>query len=107
MNQEFVSLDEKENSIVFGSVIELGGLYRSRFSDHLLIEHEHEYEVIKNRLERSGELLITDIPLVLETLYLLINEMSDGDFIALYDNVTKDDVKVLYDKLEGIYKEDK
>lgn len=102
---KFIVLNKQENYLAFGSIVELGGLYRSRFSDHLLNEHEKEYKVIEEELEKNNKLLIKNIPLVLDTLYLLINEMSDGDFIALYDDVTKDDVRVLCNKLEKIYSE--
>ena len=101
-SRQLVHLNKDESYIASKSIIELGGLYRSRFSDHLREMHKEDYDRIKAEIDKSDCLQKSDILIVLETLYLLIHEMSDGDFLALYDDVTKDDVKALYGKLEKI-----
>jgi hypothetical protein len=100
---QLINLDNDESYIAGKSINELDGPYHSRFSAHLRNMHGKDYERIWNEIHKNNRLNINDVSLVLETLYLLIYEMSDGDFLALYDDVTKEDVKALYKKLEKIH----
>jgi hypothetical protein len=60
------------------------------------------YQKIEERFNKESDykLLFNDIPLVLNALDLLYYE--NRDFEALYDGITKEDVKALHNKLKSL-----
>lgn len=102
-NDSKVLLNKQERGWIFASIVELGGLYNSRFAKHLLKTHVVSYNKLEKEILEYSQLEIKDIPFILDTLDLLINEMSDWDFGAIYPGESKREVKALYDKLEIIY----
>lgn len=87
---DYIELDKKECYIASVSIIEVGGPYHenSLLYEHLSKFHQNQYDAILNDLERESRVLLSNVPLVIETLNLSKN-VDDQDFSAIYRNDIK------------------
>lgn len=87
--------------IIGKSLIDAWG-YPYRSSVKFLVDRE-KYKKIEEGFGHAGnKLQIQDLVLVINALELVYYE--NGDFEALYDNISKEDVRVLYEKLKTFSK---
>ncbi|PIT90564.1 MAG: hypothetical protein COU22_01440 [Candidatus Komeilibacteria bacterium CG10_big_fil_rev_8_21_14_0_10_41_13] len=98
-----IKLNKQERYIIGKSLIDSWGYPYKPKKIKFEFDFE-EYKRIDEKLDQNNhELEINDLPVILNSLEMLYYE--NGDLEALYNNVTKNDVKILHDKLEKIYKE--
>lgn len=99
-NNFIVGFSEDEVYIIGKSLIDAWGYPYRTVNINFLVDRG-EYKKIDERFGRAdNKLQAGDLLPVINALELLYYE--NGDFEALYDNVTKKDVKTLYEKLKTI-----
>jgi|GEM_PF-5065824 len=104
-NLEGVPLDNTEKYIISKSLNDSWGYPYKPKSIEFKFDRD-KYHKVSLKLDNSGFAIeYDDIRVILNSLDMLYYE--NGDFESLYDGVTKDDVKVLYAKLEKFNKDHK
>jgi hypothetical protein len=99
-NNFIVGFSRDEVYIIGKSLIDAWGYPYRPVNIKFLVDRE-EYKKIDERFSSADNKLQTsDLSPVINALELLYHE--NGDFEALYDNVTKEDVGLLHKKLETI-----
>jgi hypothetical protein len=88
---------------IFGSLTEASGYPYQPKKINFLYDRE-KYKSLCDSIWLSKESIsIKNVPIIINALELLYYE--NGDFYALYDNVTLDDVKKVLDDLKQLYEE--
>ena len=99
-NKQLKGFSKNEEYIIGKSLIDAWG-YPYRITTIKMLGNRDEYKIVDDRFTQSNYILeLVDIEIVINALELLY--FDNGDFDALYDGVTKDDVKTLYKKLKQI-----
>ena len=89
-----------ETYIIGKSLIDAWG-YPYKPKKIRLLQDTDEYKNVDELLTKNGyEIELKNLPIVLNALELLYFE--HGDFEALYDDVTREDVKLLFEKLKKL-----
>jgi len=102
---QLINLNKQEKYIIGKSLNDSWGYPYKPEKIKFLFDRE-KYKEVGDKLDKAGYAVdLDDLPLILNSLEMLYYE--NGDFVALYDDVTKDDVKVLFDKLEKFHKDHK
>lgn len=102
-NTQLIELNKQQKYILGKSLNDSWGYPYKQEKVKFLSDRE-KYKEIGDKLDNNDYTLdIFDLPLVLNSLEMLYYE--NGDFEALYDNVTRDDVKSLLNKLTKAYKD--
>lgn len=104
--------DEVERKLVFEkpelniatlSIVELGGPFHSQLAKHLNEFHASEYKVILGKLYEEKLIVLKDLPLLIDTVYLLLEETLESDFGTYYEDIEKKDVQKFLGNIRAVY----
>ncbi|PWB39086.1 MAG: hypothetical protein C3F02_00495 [Parcubacteria group bacterium] len=96
--QHFLILSKQEKYIIGKSLIDSWGYPYILKKVKFLFDRE-VYKRVNERLQKMDYVLkFEDLSIIINSLDMLYYD--NGDFVALYDDITKDDVNALRDKLK-------
>ncbi len=101
--QKKVVFEKSELNIATLSIVELGGPFHSQLAKHLNKFHTAEYKIILDKLYEEKLITVKDLPLLIDTVYLLLEETPESDFGSYYEDVKKKDVQKFLGDIQSVY----
>lgn len=105
--QKKLILDKSELNIATLSIVELGGPFNSQFAKHLNNFHSSEYHRILDKLYKEKLIALEDLSLLIDVVYLFLEETLDSDFGSYYEDVQKKDVQIFLNDIRSVYEQNK
>lgn len=101
--QKKLVFEKSELNIATLSIVELGGPFHSQLAKHLNEFHAPEYKTILSRLYEEKIIILKDLPLLIDTVHLLLEETPESDFGSYYEDVEKKDVQKFLSDVQSVY----